>query len=34
MPCEHAELAMEITATGYLTGLYYCAVCGQAVARP
>ena len=33
VPCEHGKQEMEHTATGYLTGTYYCVVCGEPVAR-
>jgi len=30
-PCEHHDLKLERTDTGYLTGNYNCVVCGAAV---
>ena len=34
VPCGHTKQEMEHTDTGYLTGIYYCAACGESVARP
>ncbi len=31
VPCEHLRQEMENTATGHLTGIYHCVVCGEAV---
>ena len=33
LPCEHIQQEMENTGTGYLTGVYHCMVCGEAVAH-
>ena len=30
-PCEHQDLKLERTETGYLTGNYNCIVCGETV---
>lgn len=31
--CKHALLALESTDKGYLTGSYYCSICGEQVVR-
>jgi hypothetical protein len=32
--CNHPLLAIETTATGYLTGSYICKICGHTVKIP
>ena len=32
-PCEHINLELEWTDTGYLTGNYNCIICGTAAAQ-